>query len=123
MIFTDTHTHLYSEEFSEDRDLILQRAFDAGVSRLFVPSIDSSYTQKMYDLEALYVPPAIKPATEETLIIVPELRCFIPGIAVCIKRIGVRTKTSNICCSAFISLALNALLIPNPALLIRTSIS
>ena len=54
MIFTDTHTHLYSEEFLEDRDLMLQRAFDAGVSRLFVPSIDSSYTQKMYDLEAQY---------------------------------------------------------------------
>ena len=54
MIFTDTHTHLYSEEFLEDRDLILQRAFDAGVSRLFVPAIDSSYTQKMYDLEAQY---------------------------------------------------------------------
>lgn len=54
MIFTDTHTHLYSEEFSEDRDIMLQRAFDAGVSRLFVPSIDSSYTQKMYALEAQY---------------------------------------------------------------------
>ena len=54
MIFTDTHTHLYSEEFSEDRDLMLQRAFDAGVSRLFIPSIDSSYTQKMYNLEAQY---------------------------------------------------------------------
>ena len=54
MIFTDTHTHLYSSEFSEDRDLMLQRAFKAGVSRLFVPAIDSSYTQKMYDLEAQY---------------------------------------------------------------------
>ena len=54
MIFTDTHTHLYSEEFSEDRDIIIQRAFDAGVSRLFIPSIDSSYTQKMYNLEAQY---------------------------------------------------------------------
>lgn len=54
MIFTDTHTHLYSEEFSEDRDIMINRAFEAGVSRLFVPSIDSSYTQKMYDLEALY---------------------------------------------------------------------
>ena len=54
MIFTDTHTHLYSEEFSEDRDFMLQRALDAGVSRLFVPSIDSSYTQKMYALEAQY---------------------------------------------------------------------
>ena len=54
MIFTDTHTHLYSEEFSEDRDIMMQRAFEAGVSRLFVPSIDSSYTQKMYDLETQY---------------------------------------------------------------------
>lgn len=54
MIFTDTHTHLYSEEFSEDRDLMMQRAFDKGISRLFVPSIDSSYTQKMYDLETQY---------------------------------------------------------------------
>ena len=54
MIFTDTHTHLYSEEFTEDLDIMLKRAFDAGVSRLFVPSIDSSYTQKMYDLEIQY---------------------------------------------------------------------
>jgi len=54
MIFTDTHTHLYSEEFTEDRNEMLQRSFEAGVSRLFVPSIDSSYTQKMYDLEVEY---------------------------------------------------------------------
>lgn len=54
MVFTDTHTHLYSEEFSQDRDNMLQRAFEMGVSRLFVPSIDSSYTQKMYDLEKQY---------------------------------------------------------------------
>lgn len=54
MIFTDTHTHLYSEEFTEDRDIMIHRAFEAGVTRLFVPSIDSSYTQNMYDLEAQY---------------------------------------------------------------------
>ena len=54
MTLTDTHTHLYSEEFAEDRDAMMQRAFDAGVTRLFVPSIDSSYTQQMYDLEARY---------------------------------------------------------------------
>lgn len=50
-IFTDTHTHLYSEEFQNDRSEMIQRAIDSGVSRFFVPSIDSSYTQKMYDLE------------------------------------------------------------------------
>lgn len=54
MILTDTHTHLYSEEFDEDRDEIIQRALKAGVSRFFIPSIDSSYTQKMYNLEKDY---------------------------------------------------------------------
>lgn len=51
MILTDTHTHLYSEEFQNDRNEMMQRAIDSGVSRLFVPSIDSTYTSKMYDLE------------------------------------------------------------------------
>jgi TatD DNase family protein len=54
MIFTDTHTHIYSEEFANDREAMLQRAFDAGVQRLFVPSIDSATTKIMYDLEELY---------------------------------------------------------------------
>ena len=54
MILTDTHTHLYSEEFQNDRNDMIQRAIDAGVSRFFVPSIDSAYTQKMYDLEKQY---------------------------------------------------------------------
>lgn len=51
MILTDTHTHLYSEEFDQDRNEMIQRAINAGVSRFFVPSIDSNYTQRMYDLE------------------------------------------------------------------------
>lgn len=50
-LFTDTHTHLYSEEFDQDRSQMIQRAINAGVSRFFVPSIDSNYTQKMYELE------------------------------------------------------------------------
>lgn len=54
MTLTDTHTHLYSEEFADGRDAMMQRAFDAGVTRLFVPSIDSSYTQQMYALEKQY---------------------------------------------------------------------
>ena len=54
MILTDTHTHLYSEEFDQDRTDMIQRAIDTGVSRFFIPSIDSNYTQKMYDLEAQF---------------------------------------------------------------------
>ncbi|MGV3695806.1 TatD family hydrolase [Flavobacterium sp.] len=54
MILTDTHTHLYSEEFAQDRTEMIERAIDNGVSRFFIPSIDSAYTQKMYDLEAQF---------------------------------------------------------------------
>ena len=53
-IFTDTHTHLYSEEFENDKTEMIQRAIDAGVSRFFIPSIDSSYTQRMYDLQTQF---------------------------------------------------------------------
>ncbi len=76
MILTDTHTHLYSSQFNEDRNEMMHRAFDAGVTRLFVPSIDSSYTQKMYDLESQFPanvflmmglhPCYVKPETFET---------------------------------------------------------
>lgn len=51
MIITDTHTHLYSESFDEDRDEMIQRAIDAKVERFFIPAIDSTYADRMYDLE------------------------------------------------------------------------
>ena len=51
MIITDTHTHLYSEEFDQDRNEMIQRAINAGVSRFFIPAIDSSCTASMYELE------------------------------------------------------------------------
>jgi TatD DNase family protein len=50
-MITDTHTHLYSEQFNEDRQAMIQRAKDAGVSRFFIPAIDSSYTESMLTLE------------------------------------------------------------------------
>ncbi|MBE7659586.1 TatD family hydrolase [Tenacibaculum finnmarkense] len=50
-MITDTHTHLYSEEFDQDRTEMIQRAKDAGVSRFFIPAIDSSSTERMFDLE------------------------------------------------------------------------
>lgn len=51
MIITDTHTHLYSEAFNEDRAEMIKRALNHNVSRFFIPAIDSSYTQAMLDLE------------------------------------------------------------------------
>ena len=53
-MITDTHTHLYSEEFQEDRNEMIQRALDGGVSRFFIPAIDSTCTASMYELEKNY---------------------------------------------------------------------
>jgi TatD DNase family protein len=53
-MLTDTHTHLYSDSFSEDRNQMMQRAIQAGVSRFFIPAIDSKHTKAMYDLETNY---------------------------------------------------------------------
>ncbi|MFK7747691.1 MAG: TatD family hydrolase [Kordia sp.] len=54
MIITDTHTHLYSEAFDEDRDEMMRRAMQNGVKRFFVPAIDSEYTERMFQLEKDY---------------------------------------------------------------------
>ena len=54
MIITDTHTHLYSEEFDQDRNDMIQRAIDSGVTRFFIPAIDSKCTESMYELETQF---------------------------------------------------------------------
>ncbi|GAA3779082.1 TatD family hydrolase [Corallibacter vietnamensis] len=51
MIVTDTHTHLYSDAFDDDRAAMIQRAIDNNVSRFFIPAIDSGYTDSMLQLE------------------------------------------------------------------------
>jgi len=51
MIITDTHTHLYSEAFNDDRREMMHRALNNDVSRFFVPAIDSTYTKSMLQLE------------------------------------------------------------------------
>lgn len=52
MILTDTHTHLYVEQFDLDRDAMISRALNAGISRFFVPAIDSTYTSAMHQLKS-----------------------------------------------------------------------
>lgn len=43
----DTHTHLYCEEFDEDRELAYIRAREAGVMRLFMPNIDDTTVEAL----------------------------------------------------------------------------
>ena len=54
MIITDTHKHLYAEQFDEDRHEMIQRALECGISRFFIPAIDSSYYNKMLELKKAF---------------------------------------------------------------------
>jgi TatD DNase family protein len=48
----DTHTHLYSEEFDEDRQEMIERAIQKGVSKFYLPAINSETHEKMLSLDA-----------------------------------------------------------------------
>jgi TatD DNase family protein len=50
MQFVDTHTHLYSEEFKEDRKAIVEKAIKNGVNQMFLPNVDVDSIQPMLDL-------------------------------------------------------------------------
>lgn len=51
MIITDTHTHLYSKEFDADRTALIEKAIKAGVSRFFMPNVDSDSIPGMFQVE------------------------------------------------------------------------
>lgn len=41
-MYIDTHTHLYDEQFNADENEMIERAIDAGVTKMFMPNCDSS---------------------------------------------------------------------------------
>jgi TatD DNase family protein len=49
-MFIDTHTHLYSDSFSEDRTETINRAINAGIERLLLPNIDIHSINGMHAL-------------------------------------------------------------------------
>jgi TatD DNase family protein len=53
-MLTDSHTHLYLDAFEKDRDQMIQRAIDSGVSRMFLPNIDSSTIDPLFSLAARF---------------------------------------------------------------------
>tara|TARA_B110000438_G_C15609456_1_gene561585 strand:- start:35 stop:802 length:768 start_codon:yes stop_codon:yes gene_type:complete len=50
----DTHTHLYIEDFDQDRDDQIELCIKNGVHKFFLPAIDMSYTKRMLGLKAKY---------------------------------------------------------------------
>ena len=54
MILTDTHTHLYADQFDEDREAVIQSCLKNGISRLFLPNIDKESVAGMLKLAKQY---------------------------------------------------------------------
>lgn len=54
MIFVDTHTHLYLEEFDNDRENVVRNALQKGVNYFFLPNIDSRSIDGMMDLSGKF---------------------------------------------------------------------
>lgn len=50
MEIIDTHSHLYLEEFDDDRQDVLARAAEAGVKKMLCPAIDSRTHERMLEV-------------------------------------------------------------------------
>jgi TatD DNase family protein len=53
-MFIDSHAHITSGEFSDDRDEVIQRALDAGVSHIVCPAIDLEDSIRAIELAERY---------------------------------------------------------------------
>ena len=54
MMLIDTHSHIYLPEFYQDREKMLERANESGVSGILLPAIDSTTHPQMQSLEEKY---------------------------------------------------------------------
>lgn len=46
-MFIDTHTHLYADAFDQDRDNLIRKAINSGISRFYMPNIDLDSAEPM----------------------------------------------------------------------------
>lgn len=81
MNFIDTHTHLYEEDFKEDIGLVIERAKNNGIYKMFIPNVDETTIAPLlslcekydccYPLMGLH-PTSVKENFNETLSIIKE---------------------------------------------------
>ncbi|MGO1298796.1 MAG: TatD family hydrolase [Vibrio sp.] len=50
----DTHAHIYASEFDHDRDAVVQRAIEQGITQILLPNIDLESITPMLATEAAY---------------------------------------------------------------------
>ena len=54
MEIIDTHSHLFTEEFFEDLPEVIARAKEAGITRIYMPNIDSSSLDDLLRVSSTY---------------------------------------------------------------------
>jgi TatD DNase family protein len=54
MVFIDTHAHIYSRKFDNDRKQAILQAKSSGVEKIFMPNIDLDSIPLMLELESTY---------------------------------------------------------------------
>lgn len=52
--WSDTHSHIYGNQFDDDRDEVIHRAIELGVKRFYLPNIDSEHTDSLVELTNAY---------------------------------------------------------------------
>ena len=50
----ETHAHIYSDDYAEDRQQMLDRAWSAGIEQIWMPNCDHTTIPGMMDLAAQY---------------------------------------------------------------------
>jgi TatD DNase family protein len=53
-MYIDTHTHLYDEQLATDEAEMIQRAIDAGVTKMYMPNCDSTTIDGMMHIANTY---------------------------------------------------------------------
>jgi TatD DNase family protein len=78
----DSHAHIYSKEFDEDRAEAIERAQQDGIERIYMPNIDHTSIDAMLEAEAAYAgmcipmmglhPTSVNKTVEKELYLVEE---------------------------------------------------
>lgn len=56
MALIDTHAHIYQPDFDKDIDAVLERAYRNGITKIFLPAIDSESHERLLFLASRYEP-------------------------------------------------------------------
>lgn len=54
MDYIDSHVHIYSEKYNEDRSEVIQSAMEKGLTKLYMPNIDVASIDAMLEVELRY---------------------------------------------------------------------